>query len=80
LGLFDLQNVAEVYCSTFAGKMTATSPNDDGDRTGFLNRVFKYVYAVRRVGKRIKAWHRPTYYVIKWTLFGTTFVGVFYAF
>jgi beta-hydroxylase len=44
----------------------ATSPNDERDRTGFLNRVFKYLYSVRRVGKRIKAWHRPTYYLIKW--------------
>jgi len=46
----------------------AASPNDERDRTGFLNRVFKYVYAVRRVGKRIKAWHRPTYYILKWTM------------
>ncbi|BCZ81846.1 hypothetical protein PTKU64_55210 [Paraburkholderia terrae] len=44
-----------------------------------MNRLFKYVYAVRRVGNRIKAWHRPTYYIIKWTLFGTIFVGVFFA-
>ncbi|WP_428983509.1 hypothetical protein [Paraburkholderia phymatum] len=39
----------------------ASSPNDENDRTGFLNRAFKRVYAIRRVGKRLKAWHRPTY-------------------
>jgi beta-hydroxylase len=47
----------------------AASPNEIGDRTGGLNRAFKYLYAVRRVGKRIKAWNRQVYYVIKWTLF-----------
>lgn len=33
----------------------ATSPNETGDRTGFLNRTFKYIYGIRRVGKRLKA-------------------------
>ena len=57
----------------------ASSPNEEGDRTGFLNRGFKYLYAVRRVGKRLKAWHRPTYYAVKWALFGTIFAGIIYA-
>ena len=48
----------------------ASSPNEEGDRTGFLNRVFKHVYAIRRVGKRLKAWHR---------LFGSIFAGIVYA-
>jgi beta-hydroxylase len=56
----------------------ATSPNEAGDRTGVLNRIFKYVYAIRRVGKQIKAWHRPTYYVVKWVLFSGIVAGVFY--
>lgn len=57
----------------------ASSPNEAGDRTGFLNRAFKYVYAIRLVGKRLKAWHRPTYYVVKWVLFGSIFAGIVYA-
>jgi len=56
----------------------ATSPNEAGDRTGVLNRIFKYVYAIRRAGKTIKAWHRPTYYLVKWVLFGSIVAGVFY--
>jgi beta-hydroxylase len=56
----------------------AASPNEVGDRTGLLNRMFKYVYAIRRAGKKIKAWHRPTYYVVKWALFGSIVAGVFY--
>ena len=53
--------------------------DQEGDRTGFLNRAFKYVYAIRRVGKRLKAWHRPTYYAVKWALFGSMFAGIVYA-
>jgi beta-hydroxylase len=48
----------------------AASPNQAGDRTGGLNRVFRYVQAVRLAGKRIKAQSRFTYYLLKWLLFG----------
>ncbi|MHB9834720.1 hypothetical protein Q8F57_007775 [Paraburkholderia terrae] len=57
----------------------ASSPNEERDRTGFLNHAFKYVYAIRRVRKRLKAWHRPTCYVVKWVLFGSIFAGIVYA-
>lgn len=57
----------------------AASPNEAGDRIGFLNRIFKYLYAVRRVGKRLKAWQRTTYYIFKWILFGAIMVGLFAA-
>lgn len=55
----------------------ATSPNDAGDRTGGLNHAFRYLYAIRRVGKRIKAWNRKAYYAIKWLLFGGIALLVF---
>ncbi|SDV48278.1 lipid A hydroxylase LpxO [Chitinasiproducens palmae] len=48
----------------------AASPNEAGDRTGGLNRAFKYVYQIRLVGKRLKAWDRRVYYLVKWALFG----------
>jgi beta-hydroxylase len=57
----------------------ATSPNELGDRTGFLNRIFRHVYAIRTVGKKLKAWHRPTYYTVKWVLFGGVVAAVIYA-
>jgi beta-hydroxylase len=46
----------------------AASPNQEGDRTGFVNRIFGTVYAVRRFGKRIKEYNRTLYYVIKWAI------------
>ena len=48
----------------------AASPNEAGDRTGGLNRLFVYVYQIRLIGKRLKAWNRTVYYVVKWILFG----------
>lgn len=48
----------------------AAAPNEAGDRTGSINRAFHYIYQVRLVGKRLKAWDRRVYYLVKWTLFG----------
>ncbi|WP_347558632.1 lipid A hydroxylase LpxO [Robbsia sp. KACC 23696] len=55
----------------------ATSPNDAHDRTGGLNRVFKYIYQIRIVGKRLKAWNRSVYYLVKWSLFASIFALIF---
>lgn len=57
----------------------ATAPNDEQDRTGGINRVFKYFYAIRKVGKRLKAWNKPIYYLIKWTLFGGIAALIFFS-
>lgn len=54
----------------------AASPNELGDRTGGLNRVFRYVYSVRLAGKRLKARNRTAYYVVKWCLFGAIAVVI----
>ncbi|WP_075181638.1 lipid A hydroxylase LpxO [Pantoea sp. 1.19] len=48
----------------------AAAPNGEGDRTGGVNRAFKYIYPIRLVGKRLKAWNRRVYYLVKWLLFG----------
>lgn len=43
--------------------------NMEGDPIGFINRIFKYLYAIRLVGKRIKRFHKPTYYAINYTIY-----------
>ena len=48
----------------------AAAPNAESDRTGGINKIFKYLYAIRQVGKRLKAWNRTAYYCIKWLLIG----------
>lgn len=42
--------------------------NEAGEELGPVNRAFQQVYKVRLVGKRLKAWHRPTYYAVKFGL------------
>ena len=57
----------------------AAAPNDASDQTGGVNRIFKYVYFIRRIGKRIKKWNKPTYYLIKWILFGGIAYAIFFS-
>lgn len=57
----------------------ASAPNDGNDRTGCINRFFKYIYVIRKVGKQIKRWNKPVYYCIKWTLFGSIAYFLFVA-
>lgn len=49
---------------------SAESPNLDTDKTGGLNKIFKYIYQIRLTGKKIKAYNSKVYYVVKYTLFG----------
>ena len=46
----------------------AATQNLPGEKVGFLNKLFGYVYQIRLLGKRIKAWNRTVYYALKWTL------------
>ncbi|WP_445117073.1 lipid A hydroxylase LpxO [Acinetobacter sp. WZC-1] len=47
----------------------ASSPNNEDDRTGLINRMFKYLYAIHAKGREIKAKNYRKYYVYKWLLF-----------
>ena len=48
----------------------ASSPNQDGDPTGGLNRAFGTVQQWRLKAKALKARSRATYYALKWLLLG----------
>lgn len=52
--------------------------NEEGDRIGGVNCVFKYIYVVCKVGKCLKVWNCRIYYLIKWLLFGGIVVLIFY--
>ncbi len=56
----------------------AASPNETGDRTGGINRAFGYLYQVRLLGKRMKAWNRRVYYTFKWSLYAAIFLAIFW--
>jgi len=46
----------------------AASPNIGNDKTGNINKVFKYIYSIRLLGKRIKAYNIKLYYAVKYLL------------
>ena len=56
----------------------AATQNVEGEHVGILNKIFAYAYQVRLVGKRIKAWNKASYYVIKWLLLGGLFYAIFF--
>lgn len=64
----------------FIGKplaRAAATQNVEGEHVGVLNQLFGYAYQFRLVGKRVKAWNRTAYYVIKWTLLGFLAFAIF---
>lgn len=46
----------------------AASPNMGDDKTGNINKVFRYIYSIRIVGKKLKAYNRNLYYAVKYLL------------
>jgi beta-hydroxylase len=55
----------------------AGTQNVDGEYVGVLNKAFGYVYELRLMGKRLKQWHRPLYYTLKWSFFLTLTYCIF---
>ena len=52
------------------GVMSASATkNVEGDKVGILNKAFSYLYQVRILGKRIKAWNKPVYYALQYGLY-----------
>lgn len=52
------------------------SPNQEGDKTGGINRVFRYFYAARLKAKALKERNNPLYQVLKWSIFILVVVGI----
>jgi beta-hydroxylase len=46
----------------------AASPNMGDDKTGNINKVFRYIYSIRLIGKKLKAYNRNLYYAVKYAL------------
>lgn len=57
----------------------ASSPNDDDDRTGALNRIFRYVYSAREAGQRLKKRNRKLYYALKYLVIIAIFAAIILA-
>jgi len=53
---------------------SARSPNDANDKTGNLNKAFKYLYQIRLIGKKLKVYNKTIYYIVKYLIF----IGLIY--
>jgi len=56
-------------------KATSTQ-NVEGEKVGFINKVFAVVYPIRLVGKRMKAWNRNAYYALKYAIVAGLLIAV----
>lgn len=54
----------------------AATQNVPGEHVGVLNHIFAYVYRIRALGIRIKEWHKPLYYLLKWCLIAAIGFGL----
>lgn len=52
----------------------SATKNVKGDKIGFLNRLFGYIYQIRIVGKKIKSFNKPLYNILQ---FGS-YIGLIY--
>lgn len=55
----------------------SATKNLEGDKVGGLNKVFSYVYQVRILGKKIKAFNNTFYYVLQYSLYLLIIYGIF---
>ncbi|TQV87249.1 aspartyl/asparaginyl beta-hydroxylase domain-containing protein [Aliikangiella coralliicola] len=54
---------------------TATK-NMEGDKVGLLNRVFPYIYNVRKLGKKIKLFNRKLYYILQYSIYAAIIYAI----
>ncbi|RWR01335.1 aspartyl beta-hydroxylase [[Pantoea] beijingensis] len=54
----------------------ASSPNDENDHTGVINRIFKYVNSIRDAGQNMKKRNRTLYYWVKHSLIAAIFAAI----
>jgi len=53
--------------------------NVDGEPIGAFNKIFGYLYQVRLVGKRMKAWDATVYYAVKYSIVGGALAAIVYS-
>ncbi len=56
----------------------AATKNIEGDKVGFLNKAFAYVYQLRLLGKKIKAFNSILYYAIQYALYALLIYLIFF--
>lgn len=72
VSLFLVDWINEIFSRiVVAGSATK---NIKGDKIGFLNRIFGFFYRISLIGKKIKAFNKPLYYILQYGLY----IGLIY--
>ena len=54
---------------------TATKNTED-DKVGLLNRVFPYIYSIRKLGKKIKTFNKKLYYLLQYSIYAAIIYAI----
>ncbi|NOT66948.1 MAG: lipid A hydroxylase LpxO [Methylophilaceae bacterium] len=46
----------------------ASSPNETGDQTGGISKIFRFFWLAGKYRRKLKSWSRPAYYLVKFGL------------
>lgn len=46
----------------------ASSPNETGDQTGGISKIFRFFWLAGKYRRKLKSWSRPVYYLVKFGL------------
>ena len=65
-----LAGILKVFREIRSGTYNEAELEDQLNKRGWINRIFGYVYHVRLAGKRMKAWNKRVYYLVKYLLIG----------
>ena len=56
----------------------SATKNMEGDKVGLLNKLFSYVYSIRVVGKKLKAFNKTLYYLVQYLLYALLIYLIFF--
>ncbi|MEL7454728.1 MAG: aspartyl/asparaginyl beta-hydroxylase domain-containing protein [Pseudomonadota bacterium] len=56
----------------------SATKNRPGDKVGSINKVFGWIYQIRILGKKIKAWNQPVYYTLQYGIYALAIYLVFF--
>ena len=57
---------------------SSATKNLEGDKVGFLNRIFSHFYRVRQFSKKVKAFSPVLYYVLQYSIYAGAIYIVFF--
>jgi len=54
------------------------SKNSEGDKVGFINKIFAYAFHIRILGIKIKSYNKALYYILQDAIYVSLIYGIFF--